>query len=64
VRTRHPLAAEALTTTWQVKGQRDIVVHNSLPLLDYCAASVTGIMPHIYITDYFRLTVPANEVIE
>jgi hypothetical protein len=49
---------------WQVKGQRDIVVHKSLPFLDHCAASATGITPHIYIPDYFRLTVPANEVIE
>jgi hypothetical protein len=49
---------------WQVKGQRDIVVHNSLPLLDRCAASATGIMPHIHVSGYFRLTVPANEVIE
>ena len=49
---------------WQVKGQRDIVVHNSLPLLDRCAASATGIMPHIQVSGYFRLTVPADEVIE
>jgi len=49
---------------WQVKGQRNIVVHNSLPLLDRCAASATGIMPHIHVSGYFRLTVPVNEVIE
>jgi hypothetical protein len=49
---------------WQVKGQRDIV-HKSLPLLDRCAAaSATGIMPHIHVSGYFRLTVPADEVIE
>jgi hypothetical protein len=35
-----------------------------LPLLDRCAASVTGIMPHIHVSGYFRLTVPADEVIE
>jgi hypothetical protein len=50
---------------WQVKGQRDIVVHNSLPLLDRCAAaSATGIMPHIHVSGYFRPTVPADGVIE
>ena len=49
---------------WQVKGQRDIVVYNSLPLLDRGAASATGIMPHIHVSGYFRLTVPADEVIE
>ena len=49
---------------WQVKRQRDIVVHNSLPLLDRCAASAIGIMPHIHVSGYFRLTVPADEVIE
>ena len=49
---------------WQVKWQRDIVVHNSLPLLDRYAASATGIMPHIHVWGYFRLTVPADEVIE
>jgi len=47
-----------------VKGPRDIVVHNSLPLLDRGAASATGIMPHIHVSGYFRLTVPADEVIE
>jgi hypothetical protein len=35
-----------------------------LPLLDRCAASATGIMPHIQVSGYFRLTVPADEVIE
>jgi hypothetical protein len=49
---------------WQVKGQRNIVVHNSLPLLDRCAASATGIMPHIHVSGYFRLTVLVDEVIE
>jgi hypothetical protein len=49
---------------WQVKGQRNIVVHNSLPLLDRCAASAIGIMPHIHVSGYFRLTVPVDEVIE
>jgi hypothetical protein len=34
-----------------------------LPLLDRCAASVIGIMPHIHVSGYFRLTVPV-EVIE
>ena len=49
---------------WQVKGQRYIVVHNSLPPLDCCAASATRIMPHIHVSGYFRLTVPVDEVIE
>ena len=44
---------------WQVKWQRDIVIHNSLPFLDRYAASATGIMPHIHVSGYFRLTVPA-----
>jgi hypothetical protein len=34
------------------------------PLLDRCAASATGIMLHIHVSGYFRLTVPADEVIE
>jgi hypothetical protein len=49
---------------WQVKGQRNIFVHNSLPLLDRCVASAIGIMPHILVSGYFRLTVPVDEVIE
>ena len=49
---------------WQVKWQRDIVVHNSLPLLDRCAASATGIMPHIHVSDYVRLLACADEFIE
>ena len=49
---------------WQVKAQRNIVVHNSVPLLDRCAASAIGIMPHIHVSGYFRLTVPVDEVIE
>ena len=39
---------------WQVEGERDILVHNSLPLLE-CAASARGIMPHIQFSDYIWL---------
>jgi hypothetical protein len=50
---------------WQVKGQRNIVVHNSLPLLDRCAAaSARVIMPHIHVSDYVRLLACADEFIE
>jgi hypothetical protein len=49
---------------WQVKGQRNIVVHNNLPLLDRCAASAVGIIPHIHVSGYFRLTAPVDEVIK
>jgi len=35
-----------------------------LPLLDRCNASARGIMPHLRLSDYVRLTVRADEVIE
>ena len=67
-----PPSKAALTflraTAGRSKGRGDIVVHNSLPFLDRWAASATGIMPHIHVSGYFRLTVrltvPADEVIE
>jgi len=35
-----------------------------LLLLDRCASSARGIMPHIHIAGYFRLTTRADEMIE
>jgi hypothetical protein len=35
-----------------------------LALLDRCAASARGIMPHIHVSDYVRLVARADEVIE
>jgi hypothetical protein len=50
---------------WRIKWQRDIVVHNSLPLLDRrAAASARVIMPHIRVSDYVRLPACADEFIE
>src|SRR5213075_887794 len=48
---------------WQVEGQRNILIHQRLPLLDRCAASGRGIMPHIHASDYVRLLARADEVI-
>ncbi len=51
---------------WQVEGQRDIFIHQSLPLLDRCAVAIStrGIMPYIQVSSHFRLTTGANEMIE
>ena len=50
---------------WQVEGQRDILIHESLLLLDRRALAVMarGIMPNLRLSDYVRLIARADEVI-
>src|SRR5258708_34608766 len=48
---------------WQVEGQRNILIHQRLPPLDRCAASGSGIMPHIRVSYYVRPTVRAHETV-
>jgi hypothetical protein len=47
---------------WKVERQQGIFVHRSLRLLDRCAASTRGIMPHLRLSDYGRPTARTSEV--
>jgi len=49
---------------WQVEGQQGIFVRRSSLLLDRCAASARGTMPHLRLSDPVRPTARADKAIE